>query len=246
MDRRAIAVNGIVQGVGFRPFVYGLATRLRLDGFVKNVNGGVLIEVEGEPHSLDRFLDELTAQPPPLARIDELRWSSRPPRGDPAFRIEPSERDDVSPIFISPDVATCDDCLRRAVRSPRSPLPLSVPQLHQLRPPADDHHRDRPTTASGRRMASFAMCPACRAEYDDPADRRFHAQPTACPACGPRLRLLDASGAADRGDRSARRRRRRLAAGADRRPQGPGRLPPRLRRGRRAGRGRAAQPEAPR
>ena len=77
MDRRAIAVSGIVQGVGFRPFVYGLATRLRLRGFVKNVSGGVLIEVEGEPHSLDRFLDELTAQPPPLARIDELRWSSR-------------------------------------------------------------------------------------------------------------------------------------------------------------------------
>src|ERR1700761_1776265 len=107
MDRRAIAINGIVQGVGFRPHVYGLATRLRLGGFIKNVNGGVLIEVEGDSHSLDRFLDELTSPPPPLARIDELRWSSRPANHDRAFRIEASERDEVSPIFISPDVSTC-------------------------------------------------------------------------------------------------------------------------------------------
>src|SRR5579885_2338773 len=97
-DRRAIAINGIVQGVGFRPYVYGLATRFRLRGLVKNGNGDVPIEVEGEPHSLDRFRNELTAQPPPLARIDELRWSSRPVRGDPARRIESSERDLERPI----------------------------------------------------------------------------------------------------------------------------------------------------
>src|SRR5262249_13502390 len=111
MDRRAIAISGIVQGVGFRPFVYGLAARLRLGGFIQNFTGGVLIEVEGEPHALDRFLPDLTPQPPPLARIDELRCSPRPPLGEPSFRIAASTFDEASPIFISPDVATCDACL---------------------------------------------------------------------------------------------------------------------------------------
>ena len=193
MDRRAIAICGIVQGVGFRPHVYGLATRLRLGGFIKNVSGGVLIEVEGESHSLDRFLDELTDSPPPLARIDELRWSSRPARGDPSFRIEPSERDDASPIFIAPDVAACDDCLAelfdpgdRRYRYPFLNCTNCGPRLTIIT--GSPYDRERTS------MASFAMCPACRAEYDDPGNRRFHAQPTACPACGPRLHLLDGSG----------------------------------------------------
>jgi hydrogenase maturation protein HypF len=191
--RRAIAIHGIVQGVGFRPYVYGLATRLHLRGFIKNVSGGVLIEVEGEPHSLDRFLVELTDQPPPLARIDALRWSSRPALGDPSFRIETSDGGDDSPIFISPDVATCDECLTELVdpRDRRYRYPFlnctsCGPRLTIIM--GSPYDRERTT------MAPFAMCPECRAEYDDPADRRFHAQPTACPACGPRLRLLDSSG----------------------------------------------------
>ena len=166
---------------------------LRLGGFIKNVSGGVLIEVEGESQSLDRFLDELADSPPPLARIDELRWSSRPARGDPSFRIEPSERDDASPIFISPDVATCDDCLAelfdprdRRYRYPFLNCTNCGPRLTIIT--GSPYDRERTS------MASFAMCPACRAEYDDPGNRRFHAQPTACPACGPRLRLLDGSG----------------------------------------------------
>jgi hydrogenase maturation protein HypF len=193
MDRRAIAINGIVQGVGFRPHVYGLATRLCLRGFIKNVSGGVLIEVEGEPHSLDRFLAELTAHPPPLARIDELRWSSRPVRGDSVFRIESSRRDDDSPIFLSPDVATCDDCLAELFdpRDRRYLYPFlnctnCGPRLTIIT--GSPYDRERTS------MASFAMCPECRAEYEDPTNRRFHAQPTACPACGPRLRLLDEAG----------------------------------------------------
>ncbi len=193
MGRRAIAICGIVQGVGFRPYVYGLATRLQLRGFIKNVNGGVHIEVEGEPLSLDRFLDELTAQPPPLARIDELRWSPRPPCNDPAFRIEPSDRDEDSPIFISPDVATCSDCLAelfdprdRRYRYPFLNCTNCGPRLTIIT--GSPYDRERTS------MASFAMCAECRAEYDDPAERRFHAQPIACPACGPRLWLLDESG----------------------------------------------------
>jgi hydrogenase maturation protein HypF len=193
MDRRAIAIYGIVQGVGFRPFVYGLASRLRLVGFIKNVNGGVLIEVEGEPHSLDSFLDELTTQPPPLARIDDLRWSSRPAQGEPSFRIEPSESDEASPIFISPDVATCDDCLAelfdpsdRRYHYPFLNCTNCGPRLTIIT--GSPYDRERTS------MASFAMCPECRAEYDDPSNRRFHAQPIACPACGPQLRLLDRAG----------------------------------------------------
>ncbi len=192
MDRRAIAINGIVQGVGFRPHVYGLANRLRLRGFIKNVSGGVLIEVEGESQCLDRFLAELTAQPPPLARIDDLRWSSRPALGEPAFRIETSDRDDESPIFISPDVATCVDCLAelfdprdRRYRYPFLNCTNCGPRLTIIT--GSPYDRERTS------MASFAMCPECRAEYEDPGNRRFHAQPTACPACGPRLRLLDSS-----------------------------------------------------
>jgi hydrogenase maturation protein HypF len=195
MDRRSIAISGIVQGVGFRPFVHDLASRLGLHGFVRNRAGDVVIEVEGEPRSLDRFLDELTTRPPPLARIDEVRWARRSPRGDPHFRIEPSQVDPDGAIFISPDVATCDDCLRelfdprdRRYRYPFLNCTNCGPRLTIIRGAPYDRAR---TT-----MAAFAMCPACLAEYEDPRDRRFHAQPTACPSCGPRLRALDARGRA--------------------------------------------------
>jgi hydrogenase maturation protein HypF len=111
MERRAITVQGIVQGVGFRLFVHRLASRYELAGFVKNQTGSVRIEVEGETGSLDRFLTELTTGPPPLAHIDRLSWERQAPRGERRFHIEPSDADTASPIFISPDVATCDACL---------------------------------------------------------------------------------------------------------------------------------------
>jgi hydrogenase maturation protein HypF len=195
MHRRAIDVSGIVQGVGFRPFIYDLATRLGLNGFVRNQTGGVLIEVEGEAHSLDRFLVELQSKPPPLARIDEVSWESRFPQGDPHFRIEASEHGSAGPIFISPDVATCDDCLRelfdprdRRYRYPFLNCTNCGPRFTIIR----DSPYDRVRTT----MASFVMCPACHAEYEDPDNRRFHAQPTACPRCGPRLEALDTHGQA--------------------------------------------------
>ncbi len=193
MERRAIAVYGTVQGVGFRPFVFGLASRLALHGFVKNQTGGVLIEVEGEARSLDHFLKELTTRPPPLARIDHLSWERQPSRGDCQFHIRPSEADTASPIFISPDVAACDDCLGelfdpsdRRYGYPFLNCTNCGPRLTIITGAPYDRAR---TT-----MASFEMCAACRAEYEDPTDRRFHAQPTACPACGPRLQLLNAHG----------------------------------------------------
>jgi hydrogenase maturation protein HypF len=193
MERRAIVVRGIVQGVGFRPFVYGLAARLRLGGFVKNQTGSVVIEVEGEPPALERFLGELADRPPPLALVQHLSWEPRPPRGEARFRIESSEADAASPVFLSPDVATCPACLAEVLdpRDRRHGYPFlncthCGPRLTVITGAPYDRAR---TT-----MAAFPMCPACRAEYEDPADRRFHAQPTACAACGPRLRALDAAG----------------------------------------------------
>jgi hydrogenase maturation protein HypF len=193
MERRAIVVHGIVQGVGFRPFVYGLACRLELFGFVKNRVGGVLIEVEGEASSLDHFLAELASKPPPLARIDHVTWERRPIRSDRQFRIEPSEVDRSGPIFVSPDIATCADCLAemldptdRRYRYPFLNCTNCGPRLTIVTGAPYDRQR---TT-----MAGFTMCAACREEYENPTDRRFHAQPTCCPACGPRLQLLDGQG----------------------------------------------------
>jgi hydrogenase maturation protein HypF len=191
--RRAIAVDGVVQGVGFRPFVYGVASRLGLCGFVTNQTGGVLIEVEGAPEALDRFVTEISSCPPPLARIDRLRAFAQPPRGDTAFRIEASRSGRPASIVIAPDVATCEACLRelfdpaeRRYRYPFVNCTACGPRLTIIT--ATPYDREHTT------MAGFAMCPACRAEYEDPDDRRFHAQPIACPACGPRLRALDARG----------------------------------------------------
>jgi hydrogenase maturation protein HypF len=193
MERRAIAVHGIVQGVGFRPFVYGLAFRLQLRGFVRNQTGGVWIEVEGDPPSLDHFLAELAGSPPPLARIDHVSWEPQTPRGEASFRIESSDGSTTGPVFISPDVAVCADCLAelfdpadRRYRYPFLNCTNCGPRLTIIQ--GAPYDRERTT------MAAFAMCPACRAEYDDPTDRRFHAQPTACAVCGPWLQLLDANG----------------------------------------------------
>jgi hydrogenase maturation protein HypF len=193
MDRRVITVRGIVQGVGFRPFVYRLASQLGLCGFVKNDTGSVWIEVEGEPSSLDRFLSELEAAPPPLAYIETLHWTARPLRGETQFRIVHSEADVDSPIFLSPDIATCEACLAelfdpaaRRFRYPFLNCTNCGPRLTIIS--GAPYDRERTT------MASFAMCGACRVEYEDPTDRRFHAQPIACPACGPRLVALDRAG----------------------------------------------------
>jgi hydrogenase maturation protein HypF len=192
----AVLVDGIVQGVGFRPFVYGLASQFRLGGFVKNRAGSVEIEVEGPQSALDLFLKVLSTNPPPLAKIDRISQQPQEPCGERRFRIQPSEASDQSrnrPIFISPDVATCDDCL----------LDLYDPKNHRhLYPfvnctncgPRLTIVKSAPYDRQRTTMASFEMCPECRAEYENPADRRFHAQPTCCPKCGPRLEILDGDG----------------------------------------------------
>jgi hydrogenase maturation protein HypF len=192
-ERRAITVQGVVQGVGFRPFAHALATRLGLTGFVRNDAGAVQIEVEGSPPALEEFFVALTRRHPPLARIAGVRWEPRPVRGGQQFVITTSATSIGGPVFISPDVATCNACVAelfdpadRRFRYPFLNCTDCGPRLTIIAGAPYDRGR---TT-----MAAFQMCGACRAEYDDPADRRFHAQPTCCPACGPRLTLRDARG----------------------------------------------------
>lgn len=193
MERRAIDIRGTVQGVGFRPFVYSLASRLNLSGFVTNNAGGVAIEVEGDAEILERFERELTSSPPPLARIDSIGARRLPPTGERSFRIEHSRTDGDASVFISPDVATCDACLQelfdannRRFRYPFINCTACGPRLTIVT--GSPYDRERTT------MASFAMCAACRAEYLNPADRRFHAEPIACAACGPHLEIRNAAG----------------------------------------------------
>ncbi len=192
-ERRSITVTGIVQGVGFRPFVHELAVRIGLCGQVKNQNGVVLINVEGETSRLDAFLDSLTTRPPPLAQIDRVHWVSAQPRGDTLFQIEASAFDSQGPVFIAPDLATCDDCLRELFDPTDRRFLYPFLNCANCGPRLSIIHGvpyDRARTA----MSSFAMCPACRSEYNDPRDRRYHAQPIACPACGPKLHALDRLG----------------------------------------------------
>ncbi len=193
MERRAITVDGVVQGVGFRPFVYGLASQLRLTGFVKNRAGSVWIEVEGQRQALDRFSAALQSHAPPLSRIDRVECFPLPPRRDSGFHIAESDGGSSNVIFISPDTATCADCLAelfdpgdRRFGYPFLNCANCGPRLTIIQGAPDDRER---TT-----MAPFTMCAACQAEFDDPRDRRFHAQPTACPACGPRLEILSLGG----------------------------------------------------
>jgi hydrogenase maturation protein HypF len=202
---RRIVVEGVVQGVGFRPFIYALATRRRLAGWVRNTASGVEIEVEGPPDALEAFLGDLRGERPPLAHIERLREADVLPQGRDAFEIETSiDGDGYQPV--SPDVATCPACLREIMdpRDRRSGYPFTNctdcgPRFTIIRAVP----YDRPNTT----MAAFIMCSRCRAEYEDPRDRRFHAQPNACPDCGPRLSLSDASGDPLPGDALSEARR---------------------------------------
>lgn len=192
MERRTIEIHGIVQSVGFRPYVHRLATDLRLGGFVQNQAGSLLIEIEGRSDALDRFCSEVQERPPPLARIEKFSWSPRPIRGERRFEIRPSDGG-ASQIFISPDVAVCRDCLaelfdpsNRRYRYPFINCTNCGPRLTIV--------TGAPYDRASTTMASFAMCSQCRAEYTDPRNRRFHAEPIACPDCGPCLMLCKADG----------------------------------------------------
>jgi hydrogenase maturation protein HypF len=191
--RKEIRVSGIVQGVGFRPFVYRLATERRLAGNIRNTPAGVTIEIQGPEDRVAEFVSRLPQEAPALARITDLAVRELPPNGDRGFEILASRAGEAVHTLISPDVSLCDDCRRelfdpgdRRYRYPFINCTNCGPRFTIVR----DIPYDRPRTS----MAVFPMCPACRAEYDDPRDRRFHAQPNACWDCGPRLELWDAAG----------------------------------------------------
>lgn len=214
VQRRRVLVRGVVQGVGFRPYVYNRATGLGLAGHVTNTPEGVVAEVEGAPAAVSAFCERLAADAPPLAVVHAVDHCEVPVAGGSGFTIVASRSGGPARTLVPPDVATCADCLA------------------ELADPADRRHRHpfitcthcgpRFTIVTGlpydrahTTMARFPMCPDCAGEYADPADRRFHAQPVACPACGPRLRLLAGSPPREEaGADPVAEARRLLAAGA--------------------------------
>ncbi len=192
--RMHITVFGAVQGVGFRPFVYGLATRLGLAGFVLNEPRGVTLELEGPREGIDAFLAELHSSPPPLARIARIETRDLAPTGETGFRIRESGAAGERTVLVPPDLATCNDCLRemaepsdRRYRYPFINCTNCGPRYTII--------QDLPYDRAKTTMADFAMCDDCRAEYENPANRRFHAEPTCCPVCGPHVWLADRGGA---------------------------------------------------
>lgn len=191
--RIKIILRGAVQGVGFRPFVYRLATEMNLTGWVSNSAQGLFIEAEGSQAALEQFVLRVEKEKPPAAVVHSLEFSFLDARGYAHFEIRQSEESGKKTAVIMPDIATCPDCLQEIFDprdrrylypftnctncGPRFTIIAALPY-------------DRPNTA----MKKFAMCPACQNEYDDPRDRRFHAQPNACPHCGPHLELWQADG----------------------------------------------------
>ncbi|MER7972009.1 carbamoyltransferase HypF [Streptomyces sp. NPDC096080] len=212
--RRRFEVRGVVQGVGFRPFVYVIASALALTGSVANTGTGVIAEVEGDRDAVTAFGHRLRTDAPPLAAVESVTETELPLAGDAGFTIADSAAGGRARTLVSPDTATCQDCLA------------------ELRDPGDRRHRHPfitcthcgprftivtglPYDRAATTMAGFPMCNDCRAEYQDPRDRRFHAQPIACHACGPRLELIDGTGEETRhGDEALRAARRLLADGA--------------------------------
>ncbi|HEY2260430.1 MAG TPA: carbamoyltransferase HypF [Solirubrobacteraceae bacterium] len=191
--RTRVRVQGTVQGVGYRPFVFRIAGEEGLAGYVLNDEHGVLVEVEGAASAVRRFVERLRDDAPPLAAVDRVTCEPMAPAGEPGFRILASERAGAPDALVTPDTATCADCLAELLDpndrrhrypfinctncGPRFTIVRGVPY-------------DRPLTT----MAGFRMCAECRREYEDPRDRRFHAQPNACPRCGPTVAALDAGG----------------------------------------------------
>ncbi|MGY1439175.1 carbamoyltransferase HypF [Streptomyces reniochalinae] len=219
-ERSRVLVRGVVQGVGFRPYVYGLAGRLGLAGHVTNTGEGVVAEVEGAREAVAAFRQRVGSEAPPLALVESVTHETLPPQGGSGFRIvasRPGGTPSALSTLVAPDTATCDACLR------------------ELADPADRRHRHPfvtctdcgprftlvtglPYDRANTTMARFAMCERCAREYEDPADRRFHAQPVSCHDCGPRVRLLvpGAAGAGwtEHGGDPVAEARRLLARGA--------------------------------
>ncbi len=191
--RLKVTIRGAVQGVGFRPFVFRLASELKLPGWVSNTGQGVFIEVEGAKDVLDRFVLRLGQDKPPRSFVQSLEFSFLDPVGFKSFEIRESESSGPKTALVLPDIAACPECLseisdpsNRRYRYPLTNCTNCGPRFSII----ESLPYDRPNTS----MKQFEMCPECRKEYQDPSDRRFHAQPIACPVCGPRVELWDERG----------------------------------------------------
>jgi hydrogenase maturation protein HypF len=211
--RQRFTVTGVVQGVGFRPFVHRIATELRLAGFVGNDSGAVFVEAQGPRSSLADFGRRLRADAPPLANIDNVEVVDIVAQPDSGFRIVESRTVPGSATPIPPDIAVCDDCVAelfdpadRRYRHPFITCTNCGPRFTIIRALP----YDRPATT----MSAFGMCARCAAEYHDPANRRFHAQPIACPDCGPSLWFRQGSGRVEGSDAALGATQQALAAGA--------------------------------
>ena len=200
MERALISIHGIVQGVGFRPFIHKLVTQYRLCGFIKNTSSGVELELEGERAELERFAADVPRRAPKLAVIEsmEIRYTGEL-AGYTDFRILKSKTEEFRNTLISPDICICDDCLQelRDKKDRRYCYPFinctnCGPRFTIIK----DVPYDRAKTS----MSDFPMCPDCDREYHDIEDRRYHAQPDCCPDCGPRVFFLDAEGRERTGD----------------------------------------------
>ncbi|GAA4858819.1 carbamoyltransferase HypF [Saccharopolyspora cebuensis] len=207
--RYRYSVRGVVQGVGFRPFVHAVATALGLSGSVRNTSGGVVVEVEGGRAEVAEFGRRLRAEPPPLASVEEVESAELAPTGATGFAIAASHRDATARTPAAPDTAICADCLRemsdpadRRYRHPFITCTNCGPRFTII----TGLPYDRPATT----MAGFELCAACAREYADPTDRRFHAQPVSCRDCGPRLEFVAADGGRVVGDDAAVEAARRL------------------------------------
>lgn len=191
--RKAVDVSGIVQGVGFRPFVYRLAQECNLAGYIVNTSAGVTIEIQGSSESVENFLRRLSEEAPPLSKVTSVEPRDLELQAGEGFHILASEAGAAAKALISPDVATCEDCLRE-MNSPRDRR-FRYPFINCTNcGPRFTIIKEIPYDRARTSMAPFKMCPSCQAEYDDPANRRFHAQPNACWDCGPQLQLLGADG----------------------------------------------------
>jgi hydrogenase maturation protein HypF len=190
-ERRRIRVLGVVQGVGFRPFVCRLAEQQSIAGFVRNTSRGVIVEAEGEPLALDAFGRSLREHLPPLAEVVRLEVAEIPAQGDTDFTIRQSSEEADAFSLVPPDAPTCDSCIEDFTDSHNRRYSYPFTNCTHCGPRYSIIQRvpyDRPATT----MAVFPMCVACKAEYDDADDRRFHAQPNACPECGPSVALVGA------------------------------------------------------
>ncbi len=193
MTRYRIVITGIVQGVGFRPFVFNLASRMKLSGWVGNADSDVIIEIEAEKDEIFDFINQLKEKAPVLSRIESLKAEELPLTGYGGFSIRKSESISRGNIFISPDVATCDDCLNELGN--KQDRRYGYPFINCTNcGPRFTIIKDIPYDRDKTTMSCFEMCSSCRAEYTDPTERRYHAQPVSCHDCGPSLGIADEKG----------------------------------------------------